>query len=138
MITTGVLLKANEARLVSLSGTRGQCQLVASQVNKIVIAKNPTQQDIAEFISALQAYLSSVGSNALIVNRRATTGQGAGGAGTFILEGVILACVAQPVEFIHPATIRATDKRWAEQKTCRPKTQDMAKAFDLAFEGLDT
>ncbi|WP_394203268.1 DUF3010 family protein [Shewanella waksmanii] len=136
MITTGILLKANEARLVTLTGNREDYAVADSDTNKLSIAKAPSQSDVAHFIQQLSSYLEQAGTQKLIVNRRATTGQGAGGAGTFILEGVILASVKVPVEFVHPATLRATDKRCSGLKVARPKTVDMGKAFDLAFEGL--
>ena len=53
-----------------------------------------------------------------------------------MLEGVFLAISPAPVEFVHPATIRATDRRNIEQKTEKPNTVDLGKAYDCAFEGL--
>jgi hypothetical protein len=72
----------------------------------------------------------------VVLNRRATTGQGAGGAGTFRIEGVLLAVSPAAIEFIHPATIRATDKRENGKKLHKPETVDLGKAYDFGYEGL--
>ncbi|ABZ78082.1 hypothetical protein Shal_3539 [Shewanella halifaxensis HAW-EB4] len=133
-VVCGVFLKANEVRLVTLSGTRDTHQVIAPKVNKFSLVKNPTQVETREFIALIKTYIKEHNLDKLVLNRRATTGQGAGGAGTFLMEGAILASVEVEVEFVHPATLRATDKRCSELKLHRPKTVDLGKAYDLAFE----
>ncbi|MCZ4339000.1 DUF3010 family protein [Shewanella colwelliana] len=132
----GLFLKGNEVRIVSLNGTREQHELVADKLNKIAIPKAPTQADIAIFCETLLAYCERHAIEQIVVNRRATTGQGAGGAGTFILEGVMLAVVKVPLSFVHPATLRASDKKYSDLKLAKPTTVDLGKAYDLAFEAL--
>ena len=136
LITTGVFLKGNEVRLVSLDGTRATHRVVATKANKIGIPKAPTVEDIKTFCEAFSAYCTEHHVEQLVLNRRATTGQGAGGAGTFILEGVLLTITPVPLIFVHPATLKATDKRNSELKADKPKTLDLGKAYDLAFEAL--
>lgn len=136
MIVTGVFLKANQARIVTLSGSRESHELVAEKFNKLDLPKNPTQDDVEVFVQAFKAHCTSNGIDKVVINRRTTSGQGAGGAGTFLLEGVLLATSQAPVEFIHSATILATDRRESEAKAERPSTVDLGKAYDLAFEGL--
>lgn len=133
---SGIFLKANEVRLVTLKGSRTEHQVIAPKVNKFSLVKNPSQTETREFVTQLQAYISEHNIAKLVLNRRATTGQGAGGAGTFLMEGAILASVEVEVEFVHPATMRATDKRCSELKQVKPKTVDLGKAYDLAFECL--
>ncbi|MEN0107611.1 MAG: DUF3010 family protein [Pseudomonas sp.] len=135
-VVAGLLLKANEARIVTLSGTRASHSLVAEKFNKLAVPKNPTQQDIAAFVQALQSFCSANQVEKVLLNRRATTGQGAGGAGTFVLEGVILACSPVPVDFAHPATMKATERKAGDSKAQKPTTIDLGKAYDLAYEGL--
>lgn len=137
MVVAGLLLKANDIRMVTLSGTREQHELSASKVNKLSLPKHPTQEDVSQFVADFTAYCQDCNVQKVNINRRATTGQGAGGAGTFLIEGILLAVVQCEVAFIHPATLRATDKREKEHKGCQPKTQDLAKAYDLAYEGLN-
>lgn len=136
MIVLGVLLKGNAARLVALSGSQSAHTAVQSKTNKIEMPKNPSREDVASFVEAFNAFCTANGVEMLAINRRATTGQGAGGAGTFIAEGIILATSPCPVEFFHPATLKATDRKKAELKTGRPSTADLGTAFDLAFEAL--
>lgn len=136
MITTGLFLKGNEVRLVSLEGTRAAHRVVATKVNKIAIPKAPTVEDITTFCEGFSTYCTEHNVQQLVINRRATTGQGAGGAGTFILEGVLLTITSVPLIFVHPATLKATDKRNSEFKADKPKTVDLGKAYDLAFEAL--
>lgn len=137
MIISGIFLKANEVRIVTLSGDRANHQIIANKLNKLTLSKNPTQDEVEVFTHAFKAYCTDNSVDKIIVNRRAISGQGAGGAGTFIIEGILLAISPIPIEFIHPATIKATDKREKHKKINKPETVDLGKAYDLSFEGLD-
>ena len=136
MIIAGLFLKANEVRIVTLSGERVSHHLVAPKVTKFSLLKNPTQANVVAFIAQVNTYIASNSVDKVVLNRRATTGQGAGGAGTFLMEGAMLASCNAQIDFIHPATLRASDKKHSELKSCRPKTVDLGKAYDLAFECL--
>ena len=137
MVISGIFLKANEARIVTLTGSRESHELVAPKINKLSLPKNPTQDDVIIFTQAFKAYSADNSIDKVIVNRRATSGQGAGGAGTFLIEGVLLAISPAPVEFTHPATVRATDRREGDKKEHKPKTVDLGKAYDIGYEGLN-
>lgn len=137
MVIAGLFLKANEVRMVSLSGTRESHEIVAPKVNKLTLNKNPTWEEVSQFAAEVKAYCGEHQVEKIVINRRASKGQGAGGAGTFLMEGVILATSAIEVELVHPATVRATDKRTAGLKDLKPKTVDLGKAYDLAFELLN-
>ncbi|MEI6859455.1 MAG: DUF3010 family protein [Shewanella sp.] len=136
MVIAGLFLKANEVRMVSLSGTRGSHELMASKINKLTLNKNPTQEEVSQFSTEVKAYCDEHKIDQIMLNRRASKGQGAGGAGTFLMEGVILATSIIGVDLVHPATVRATDKRAHTLKLLKPKTVDLGKAYDLAFELL--
>lgn len=136
MIVAGVFLKANLARFVTLKGTRTKHSLIAEKFNKLELPKNPTQDDVEAFVHAFKAFCADHSVDKVILNRRVTTGQGAGGAGTFLLEGVMLATSPVPIELIHSATVAATDRKQGISKTYRPTTVDLGKAYDFAFEGL--
>jgi len=136
MLVAGMFLKANEVRIVTLNGTRTTHELVAPKTNKFTLIKNPTQGEVVTFGEQIKAFCIEHGIDKIVLNRRASKGQGAGGAGTFLMEGVILALSTSSVEFVHPATVRATDKRTSELKALKPKTVDLGKAYDLAFEFL--
>lgn len=136
MVISGVFLKANEIRLVTIIGSRDSHQLVAPKINKFSLPKNPTQDDVDIFTQAFKAYCTNNGVDKIVINRRVTSGQGAGGAGTFLIEGVLLAISPAPIEFVHPATVRATDKRELEKKANKPTTIDLGKAYDFGYEGF--
>lgn len=137
MIVSGVFLKANEARIVTISGNKDSHTLVSPKVNKLSLPKNPTQDDVDIFSKAFKAYCTDSNLDKVIINRRPVSGQGAGGAGTFILEGILLTISPVQIHFVHQATIRATDKREINKKNMRPQTVDLGKAYDIGFEGLN-
>ncbi|GAB7543683.1 DUF3010 family protein [Cupriavidus sp. 8B] len=137
MVVAGVFLKANLARIVALTGTRESHTLVGSRFNKLELIKNPSQDDVEVFVQALRAFCAEHSIDKIVVNRRATAGQGAGGAGTFLIEGVLLATSPAPLTFAHNATIAATERRENGLKINRPTTADLGKAYDLAYEGLN-
>jgi hypothetical protein len=136
MIVAGVLLKSNLARIVTLSGIRHSHSMIARKFNKLELPKNPTQDDVNVFSQAFKAFCFDNAIDKVVINKRATSGQGAGGAATFRTEGVILAISPVPVTLIHTATVTATHRKQAELKTCRPDTADLGKAYDFAFEAL--
>lgn len=136
MVVSGVFLSSNEARFVTLSGSRVNHSLVAPKFNKLALPKNPSQGDVEVFSQAFKAYCSDNGVDRVIVNRRVTNGQRAGGAGTFLIEGVLLAISPAPIEFVYPATVKATDKREGGNKSLKPSTVDLGKAYDFGYEGL--
>ncbi len=136
MVISGIFLKANVARLVTLTGSKDSHSLVAPRFNKLALPKNPSQDDIEVFSQAFKAYCADNSVDKVVINRRATSGQGAGGAGTFLIEGVLLAISPAAIEFIHPATVRATDKREGDKKTEKPGTVDLGKAYDFGYQGL--
>jgi hypothetical protein len=136
MVVSGIFLKANEARIVTLTGSKNAHKLIAPKINKLSLPKNPTQDDVDIFSQAFKAYCADNSVDKVVVNRRATSGQGAGGAGTFLIEGILLAISPAPIEFVHSATVRATDKRESGKKNLKPETVDLGKAYDFGFEGL--
>lgn len=136
MISMGVLLKGNVARMVTLSGSRTSHTLVGERLHKLELPHNPTQDDVDTFVRAFKACCTDFAVDVVTINRRATSGQGAGGPATFLTEGVLLATSPCPITAVHSATVRATERRSAALKTGRPATADLGKAYDLAFESL--
>ncbi|MDO6794805.1 DUF3010 family protein [Shewanella sp. 1_MG-2023] len=136
MNVMGIMLKANEMRIVTLTGSRTCHEMVNAKFNKLALNKHPEQKDVKELVQQIMDYCNANNINKAVINRRSTTGQGAGGAGTFLLEGAILATLNCEIDFVHPATLRATDKREADHKSTKPKTVDLGKAYDLAYEAL--
>jgi Protein of unknown function (DUF3010) len=137
MVVAGVFLKANLARFVAVTGSRNSHSTVGDRFNKLELPKNPTQDDVEVFVQAVKAFCAEHAVDKIVLNRRATAGQGAGGAGTFLIEGVFLATSPVPLVFVHAATIAATERKESAMKIHRPATSDLGKAYDLAYEGLN-
>ena len=87
MPIAGMFLKANEVRVVTLSGSRSSHQLVSPKVNKLALIKNPSQSEVIQFAETIRAYCVEHKIEQIVLNRRATSGQGAGGAGTILNGG---------------------------------------------------
>jgi hypothetical protein len=137
MIVAGIFLKSNLARIVTLSGTRKEHSMLSKKFNKLELPKNPTQDDVNVFSLAFRAFCSDNAVDKVVINKRAASGHGAGGAATFRTEGIILAISSVPVSLVHPATVTATHRKVSGLKICRPDTVDLGKAYDFSFEGLE-
>ena len=136
-MVSGILLKGNNARFVTLFGSRENHSIESPKFNKLSLPKNPTQDDVEVFRQAFESYCSDNNINLIIVNRRTTRGKHAGGAGSFILEGVLLCISKLPINFVHSATINKTTRCFQEYKSKMPSTKELGKAYELAFEGLE-
>ena len=138
MTVLGIFLKGNNANIVTLSGTKSEHETVSPDFNKLTLEKNPTQEDVRTITASLKDHLQQHGVSEIILNRRVTAGQMAGAAGTFIWEGILLSSCPVPLNFVHAATLRATEKKFGELKTKKPSEENepLCKAYDFAFEGL--
>lgn len=137
MVVSGIFLKGNAARIVTLKGNKKKHSLIAEKIHKLSLLKNSTQEDVEVFSQAFKAYCMDNSVDKVIINRRATSGLGAGGSITFLIEGVLLAISPTPVAFVHSATVRATNRKESELKKLKPGTIDLGKAYDFAYEGLE-
>jgi len=135
MVASGLLLKGSGIRIVTVTGTKENHHLVAERFHKLEM-QNPTKEDVEIFVHALKAHCSDNGVDIICLNKRNEKGDRSGGAATFRMEGVILATSPVPIKMVHPGTIAATDRREAANKSKRPATIDLGKAYDLAYEGL--
>lgn len=137
MITAGILLKSNLCRIVTLSGLKKQHIRIAEKFHKLEIAPNPTQEDVEVFVQALKAYCNDNSIDIMVINFRNSTGDHAGGAASFRMEGIILAASDIPVKQAHPSTISASTRKYSNYKSIKPTTIELGRAYDLAFEGLE-
>ncbi|MBN2718572.1 MAG: DUF3010 family protein [Deltaproteobacteria bacterium] len=137
MAVTGIFLKGNAANIVTLEGTQKDHSFVNESFDRLEMVKNPTPKDVAGLLKTLGEHVKNYKVDKIILNRRITAGQMAGAAGTFIWEGVLLASSPAPIEFIHAATLRATEKKSGDLKKKFDESDVLkAKAYDFAFEGL--
>ncbi len=137
MISAGFLLKGNLCRVVTLNGSRVQHVRVADKFHKLELTANPSQDDVEVFVQTIKAFCSDNSIDLITINFRNAKGDHAGGAATFRIEGIILASSPVPVKQVHPATIAATNRKNSGQKTIKPTTADLGRAYDFAFEGLE-
>ncbi len=75
MVISGIFLKANEARIVTLTGSKDNHSIIAPRFNKLALPKNPTQDDVKVFSQAFNAYCADNSVDKVVVNRRTTSGQ---------------------------------------------------------------
>lgn len=137
MVVSGIFLKGHEARIVTLVGSKDSHKLIAPEIHKLPLQKNPTKNDVDIFVKAFIAYCKDNRVEKVLINRRAISGKRCGGAGTFLVEGILLAISYVPIEFVHPNTVIATNKKKGDKKKDMPKTVDLGKAYDIGFEGLN-
>jgi hypothetical protein len=141
MAVTGMFLKGNFAHVATLAGTQTKHDLIDQDFKNMELGKNPTQEDVTALRENISKYIEKNSITQIVLNRRVTAGQMAGAAGTFLWEGILLAVSPIPLKFVHPATIRATNKKKGELKTLKSQNPEenvlFDKAYDFAFEGLD-
>jgi DUF3010 family protein len=137
VVTTGLFLTGRTLRIVTLSGTKEDHSILAKKFHKLALPKCPTREDVVIFSQTFEAHCKDHAVDMVLINQRATSGQQAGGTGTFLTEGILLAISSCPVKRVHPATIKATDRKEIELKSIRPETAELKRAYDIAFEGLE-
>lgn len=139
MTVAGLFLKGNNANIVTLEGSRESHNYVDEKFDRLELGKNPSQEEVAKVVKTLASHIEKNGITQIVINRRVTAGQMAGAAGTFIWEGILLATSPVPLNFVHAATLRSTEKKFGDLKTKKPPEEKLglAKAYDFAFEGLE-
>jgi len=136
MVVTGIFLKLNLLRLVTLSGTKNEHEIIEVKFHKLQFPKNDNFEQIDMLKKTIVAFIKKNNVEKIAINGRARSGQRQGGADSFKIHGFLLAIIEYPIDIFFSATIRSTNTRENELKTKRPLTQDLGKAFDLAFELL--
>lgn len=136
MISSGIFLKSDNIRVVTLSGTKENHNRIAKKVHKLQLPISSSKEEIEVFVQTLKAFCSDNQVDLISINRRNHKGTHAGGAATFKNEGIILATSPVPVQLVHPSTLAATERKYTDLKLSRPDTKVLGIAYDLAFEGL--
>ena len=137
MVSSGVYLKSDNIRIVTLSGTKENHDRIAEKVHKLNLPLSAEQEEVEVFVQTLKAYCSDNKVDIIFINKRNSKGKHAGGAATFRNEGIIYATSPVSIQVVHPSTLAATDRRHPDLKKLKPKTKDLGIAYDLAFEGLE-
>ena len=137
MVSSGIYLKSDNIRIVTLFGTKENHDRIAEKVHKLNLPLSAEQEEIEVFVQTLKAYCSDNKIDIIFINKRNSKGKHAGGAATFRNEGIIYATSKVSVQAVHPSTLAATNRKHSELKLQRPDTKDLGVAYDLAFEGLE-
>ncbi len=136
MNVMGILLKTDQLRIVTLSGTKQSHIVIQNSFNKITIPRDNDPSQIELIKDTLITFFNTNDIEAVGVNGRAVSGQMAGSPLSFKSEGILVAISGLLVKHVFPQTIRATDRKRIAEKTCRPSTKDLGIAYDIAFEML--
>jgi Protein of unknown function (DUF3010) len=136
MNVVGFYLKADQLRIVTLSGTKLKHTRIEEKFNKLSIPRDNNPDKIEQIKATLISFLEANNIENIGVNGRAISGRMAGSPLSFKSEGILIAISNMLVKNIFPQTIRATDKKRLEDKTSRPSTKDLASSYDVAFELL--
>ncbi len=132
MIVCGIEMKASEARLVLLNGSKTSYALIDVRPRKLVLADDERPAEVRAFRDALYAFFRENRVEAVAIKKRGSRGEFAGGPVGFKLEGIaqlysdcnIVLCAPQTISAAlrnHPTTI----------PDCLPKYQHVA--FETAY-----
>lgn len=136
MNVIGINLKADLLRIVTLSGTKSNHVRIEEKFNKIKIPRDNNISELTLVKDTLITFFNTNNIEGIAVNGRAIAGQMSGSPLSFKSEGFLIAITNIQIKNIFSATIRATDKKGIDLKTCKPTTKDLGVAYDIAFELL--
>lgn len=132
----GIELKGSEARFVILRGTKQTFEELSPNFKKVTLQDHSSQELVRSFVQTVYQHLREQGVCSCVVNARNTKGDHAGGPVSFKLEGLIQMGPC-PVRLIHPATLRASLKRYPIPESYAPSHAYLRVAAELAFFELD-
>lgn len=101
----GVDLDKTEARMVILSGSADNFQLLPTEITRLMLNDPKDQSEVRSFQTAIQAFFDDKDIDVVAIRERLSKGRMKGGTITFKLEGLIQIC-RQEVRLISPASIR--------------------------------
>lgn len=136
MNVTGINLKADLLRIVTLSGSKGEHIRLEEKFNKVQIPRDNGADELKEVRELLMSYFKNNNIEKVAVNGRVMKGQMAGSPLSFKSEGFLMGILDLEIKNIFSATLRATDRKRSDEKSCRPSTKDLGVAYDIAFELL--
>jgi Protein of unknown function (DUF3010) len=111
MRVCGVDLKSDQARLVVLEGGGGAFEVVACEPRKIKLEESETQAGVRSFFQLFDGFAKEQRLELIVIKKRNRSGQFAGGALSFKLEGLIQMVVGHRVELISAQAVAAYVKK---------------------------
>ena len=135
MRACGIELSASEARIVLLDGAKASYALIDVKPRKLIISDDENQAEVQAFRDALYAFFRENGAERVVIKKRGKSGEYAGGAVGFKLEGIAQLYNECPVVLCAPQTITAALRnRPTEPPEGLPKFQRVA--FETAYSAL--
>lgn len=135
MIVCGIEMKASEARLVLLKGLKAEYEHINIKPRKLVLTDDENADEVRAFRDALYAFFRENNVEVVVIKKRGTSGEYAGGVIGFKLEGIAQLYVDCDIRLIASQTIAATlRKHTPTYPQGLPKYQQAA--FETAFSAL--
>ena len=111
MRVCGVDLKASEAIVLVIDGTKENFEIIDTGVKKITLSDTNNSADVQTFKETFHSFVKNYNIDKIGIKKRKTKGQFAGGATSFKIEGIIQLSKDSTVELIAPTSISATIKK---------------------------
>lgn len=135
MIVCGIEMRASEARLVLLKGSKANYELINIRPRKLALTDDENADEVRAFRDALYAFFRENNVELVVIKKRGTVGDYAGGPVGFKLEGIAQLYVGCDVRLTASQTIAATIRRHTPPfPQGLPKYQEAA--FETAFSAL--
>lgn len=132
MIVFGVELKGSVAIIVIVECEESLCTVKKYQ--KIPL-NSMTQPDARSFLDIFISLINEYSPISLFINSRPKKGGYAGGAMTFVMEGILLTIESVKIVSIPSQTLSAKIKSGKIQEKCNQSPQYTDKAYQLAQSG---
>lgn len=111
MRVCGVEIKASDAIVVVIDGTKDNFKIIDTGILKITLRNTNDSEDVKTFKETFHSFVKNHNIDKIGVKKRNTKGQFAGGATSFKIEGIIQLSVDSTVELLAPASVSSTVKK---------------------------
>ena len=107
----GVELKASDAIVLVIDGTKENFGIIYTGIKKITLGDTNNAEDVQTFKETFHSFVKNHNIDKIGIKKRNTKGQFAGGAISFKIEGIIQLSKDATVELIAPTSISSTIKK---------------------------
>ena len=111
MRVCGVELKASDAIVLVIDGTKENFGIIDTGIKKITLGDTNNAEDVQTFKETFHSFVKNHNIDKIGIKKRNTKGQFAGGAISFKIEGIIQLSKDATVELIAPTSISSTIKK---------------------------
>ena len=113
MRVCGVDIKASDAIVVVIDGTKDNFKIIDTGVQKITLGNTSDSEDVKTFKETFHSFVKNNNIDKIGIKKRNTKGRFAGGATSFKIEGIIQLSKDSTVDLLAPASISSTIKKEA-------------------------